>query len=138
MVKRLSSVRGTIRAWRPGVVIGLTREGSKDFNHELVEKRLYRSEGSIEVWKALLEEERTVQRATDHAFTNWSYKRSVKNGDRRWKVQFPEMSSVKASANSDVKYSFTSAQDGEPLQDDVRLCLGNDLKKAQDHSQRHV
>ncbi|GKD91319.1 hypothetical protein Tco_1366826 [Tanacetum coccineum] len=49
-----------------------------------------------------------------------------------------EMESVKASANSDVKYSFTSAQDGEPLQDDVRLCLGNDLKKAQDHSQRHV
>ncbi|GJS73587.1 hypothetical protein Tco_0706428 [Tanacetum coccineum] len=45
---------------------------------------------------------------------------------------------VKASANSDVKYSFTSAQDGEPLQDDVRLCLGDDLKKAQDHSQRHV
>ncbi|GJU55041.1 hypothetical protein Tco_1228755 [Tanacetum coccineum] len=45
---------------------------------------------------------------------------------------------VKASANSDVKYSFTSAQDGKPLQDDVRLCLGNDLKKAQDHSQRHV
>ncbi|GJX88373.1 hypothetical protein Tco_0340387 [Tanacetum coccineum] len=41
---------------------------------------------------------------------------------------------VKASANSDVKYSFTSAQDGEPLQDDVRLCLGNDLKKAQDHN----
>ncbi|GJS18813.1 hypothetical protein Tco_0413285 [Tanacetum coccineum] len=49
-----------------------------------------------------------------------------------------EIPSVKASANSDVKYSFTSAQDGEPLQDDVRLCLGNDLKKAQDHSQRHV
>ncbi|GKC44461.1 hypothetical protein Tco_1062183, partial [Tanacetum coccineum] len=48
-----------------------------------------------------------------------------------------EILSVKASANSDVKYSFTSAQDGEPLQDDVRLCLGNDLKKAQDHSQRH-
>ncbi|GJX82094.1 retrovirus-related pol polyprotein from transposon TNT 1-94 [Tanacetum coccineum] len=45
-----------------------------------------------------------------------------------------EMESVKASANSDVKYSFTSAQDGEPLQDDVRLCLGNDLKKAQDHT----
>ncbi|GJW51774.1 hypothetical protein Tco_0093125 [Tanacetum coccineum] len=30
-------------------------------------------------------------------------------------------------------YSFTSAQDGDPLQDDVRLCLGDDLKKAQDH-----
>ncbi|GKA11532.1 hypothetical protein Tco_0691078 [Tanacetum coccineum] len=27
---------------------------------------------------------------------------------------------VKASANSDVMYSFTSAQDGDPLQDDVR------------------
>ncbi|GJS02322.1 hypothetical protein Tco_0318830 [Tanacetum coccineum] len=45
---------------------------------------------------------------------------------------------VKASANSDVMYSFTSAQDGDPLQDDVRLCLGNDLKKAQDHSQRQA
>ncbi|GJU37989.1 reverse transcriptase domain-containing protein [Tanacetum coccineum] len=40
---------------------------------------------------------------------------------------------VKASANSDVMYFFTSAQDGNPLQDDVRLCLGDDLKKAQDH-----
>ncbi|GJV90382.1 hypothetical protein Tco_1538195 [Tanacetum coccineum] len=45
---------------------------------------------------------------------------------------------VKASANSDVMYFFTSAQDGDPLQDDVRLCLGDDLKKAQDHSQRQV
>ncbi|GJZ28389.1 hypothetical protein Tco_0573036 [Tanacetum coccineum] len=42
---------------------------------------------------------------------------------------------VKASANSDIMYFFTSAQDGDPLQDDVRLCLGDDLKKAQDHSQ---
>ncbi|GJX16886.1 hypothetical protein Tco_0217718 [Tanacetum coccineum] len=49
-----------------------------------------------------------------------------------------EIPSVKASANSDVMYSFTSAQDGDPLQDDVRLCLGNDLKKAQDHSQRQA
>ncbi|GJY90083.1 hypothetical protein Tco_0505279, partial [Tanacetum coccineum] len=30
------------------------------------------------------------------------------------------------------------AQDGDPLQDDVRLCLGDDLKKAQDHNQRQV
>ncbi|GJS89306.1 hypothetical protein Tco_0771942 [Tanacetum coccineum] len=43
---------------------------------------------------------------------------------------------VKASANSDVMYFFTSAQDGDPLQDDVRLCLGDDLKKTQDHSKR--
>ncbi|GJZ00730.1 hypothetical protein Tco_0518159 [Tanacetum coccineum] len=40
---------------------------------------------------------------------------------------------VKASANSDIMYFFTSTQDGDPLQDDVRLCLGDDLKKAQDH-----
>ncbi|GJS64395.1 putative reverse transcriptase domain-containing protein, partial [Tanacetum coccineum] len=49
-----------------------------------------------------------------------------------------EIPCVKASANSDVMYSFTSAQDGNPLQDDVRLCLGDDLKKAQDHSQRQA
>ncbi|GJW73648.1 hypothetical protein Tco_0133018 [Tanacetum coccineum] len=45
---------------------------------------------------------------------------------------------VKASANSDVMYFFTSAQDGDQLQGDVRLCLGDDLKKAQDHNQRQV
>ncbi|GJT76155.1 hypothetical protein Tco_1042880 [Tanacetum coccineum] len=45
---------------------------------------------------------------------------------------------VKASANSDVMYFFTSAQDGDPSQDDVRLCLDDDLKKAQDHSQRQA
>ncbi|GJR00569.1 putative reverse transcriptase domain-containing protein [Tanacetum coccineum] len=49
-----------------------------------------------------------------------------------------EMEGVKASANSDIVYFFTSAQDGDPLQDDVRLCLGDDLKKAQDHNQRQV
>ncbi|GJV39133.1 hypothetical protein Tco_1417573, partial [Tanacetum coccineum] len=45
---------------------------------------------------------------------------------------------VKASANSDIEYFFTSAHHGDPLQDDVRLCLGDDLKKAQDHNQRQV
>ncbi|GKE47367.1 hypothetical protein Tco_1478625 [Tanacetum coccineum] len=29
-----------------------------------------------------------------------------------------------------------NSQDGDPLQDDLRLCLGDDLKKAQDHNQR--
>ncbi|GJZ39044.1 hypothetical protein Tco_0585607, partial [Tanacetum coccineum] len=53
-------------------------------------------------------------------------------------IPVPEMLSVKASANSDIVYFFTSAQDGDPLQDDVRLCLGDDLKKAQDHNQRQV
>ncbi|GJY31312.1 hypothetical protein Tco_0414807 [Tanacetum coccineum] len=37
---------------------------------------------------------------------------------------------VKAFTNSDIVYFFTSAQDGDPLQDDVRLCVGDDLKKA--------
>ncbi|GKA02529.1 hypothetical protein Tco_0675194 [Tanacetum coccineum] len=45
---------------------------------------------------------------------------------------------VKASANSDVMNFFTSAQDGDPSQDDVRLCLGDDLKKAQDQCQRQA
>ncbi|GJW86445.1 hypothetical protein Tco_0161785 [Tanacetum coccineum] len=36
---------------------------------------------------------------------------------------------VKASANSDIVYFFISAQDGDPLQDDVRICLGVDLRK---------
>ncbi|GKF95520.1 hypothetical protein Tco_0288255, partial [Tanacetum coccineum] len=49
-----------------------------------------------------------------------------------------EIPSVKASANSDVMFFFTSAQDDDLSQDDVRLCLGDDLKKAQDHSQRQV
>ncbi|GKD36649.1 hypothetical protein Tco_1252158, partial [Tanacetum coccineum] len=44
----------------------------------------------------------------------------------------------KASANSSIVYFFTSAQDGDPLQDDVRLCLADDLKKAQDHNQRQA
>ncbi|GJW50088.1 hypothetical protein Tco_0091439 [Tanacetum coccineum] len=45
---------------------------------------------------------------------------------------------VKASANTDIMYFFTSARDGDQLQDDVRLCLGDDLNKAQDHNQRQV
>ncbi|GJZ97927.1 hypothetical protein Tco_0670380 [Tanacetum coccineum] len=59
-----------------------------------------------------------------------------KDGDGDGNSQF--LRCVKASANSDVMYFFTSAQDGDPSQDDVRLCLGDDLKKAQDHSQRQA
>ncbi|GKC41563.1 hypothetical protein Tco_1059285, partial [Tanacetum coccineum] len=55
------------------------------------------------------------------------------DGDGNSQCAAPQISSVKASANSDVMYFFTSAQDGDLLQDDVRLCLGDDLKKAQDH-----
>ncbi|GJX35734.1 hypothetical protein Tco_0247291 [Tanacetum coccineum] len=47
-----------------------------------------------------------------------------------------EIPSVKASANSDIVYFFTSAQDGNTLQDDERLDLADDLMKAQVHNQR--
>ncbi|GJY80516.1 hypothetical protein Tco_0493267 [Tanacetum coccineum] len=39
---------------------------------------------------------------------------------------------VKASANSDIIFFFTSAQDGNKLLDDERLSLADDLKKAHD------
>ncbi|GKC29275.1 hypothetical protein Tco_1036569 [Tanacetum coccineum] len=41
----------------------------------------------------------------------------------------------KASAHSDIIYFFTSAQDGDISQDNERLYLADDLKKAQDHNQ---
>ncbi|GJT67156.1 hypothetical protein Tco_1018636 [Tanacetum coccineum] len=44
-------------------------------------------------------------------------------------------SSVKASANSDIIFFFTSAQDGNKLLDDERLSLADDLKKAHDQNQ---
>ncbi|GJW23682.1 reverse transcriptase domain-containing protein [Tanacetum coccineum] len=46
-----------------------------------------------------------------------------------------EIPSVKASANSDIIFFFTSAQDGNKLLDDERLSLADDLKKAHDHNQ---
>ncbi|GJT57360.1 hypothetical protein Tco_0992414 [Tanacetum coccineum] len=46
-----------------------------------------------------------------------------KNGDEGWKFPVPEMSMHKLA---------------DPSQDDVRLCLGDDLKKAQDHSKRQA
>ncbi|GJX44603.1 hypothetical protein Tco_0261279 [Tanacetum coccineum] len=45
-------------------------------------------------------------------------------GRREGERQVPHKG-VKASANSDVMCFFTSAQDGDPSQDDVRLCLGD-------------
>ncbi|GJT29372.1 hypothetical protein Tco_0909647 [Tanacetum coccineum] len=46
-----------------------------------------------------------------------------------------EIPSVKASANSDIIFFFTSAQDGNKLLDDERLSLADDLKKAHDQNQ---
>ncbi|GJS12583.1 hypothetical protein Tco_0407055 [Tanacetum coccineum] len=45
------------------------------------------------------------------------------------------VTSVKASANSVIIFFFTSAQDGNRLLDDERLCLDDDLKKAHDQNQ---
>ncbi|GKC71762.1 hypothetical protein Tco_1117645 [Tanacetum coccineum] len=42
---------------------------------------------------------------------------------------------VKASANSDIIFFFTSAQDGNRFLYDERLSLADDLKKAHDHNQ---
>ncbi|GJS86607.1 hypothetical protein Tco_0769243 [Tanacetum coccineum] len=49
-----------------------------------------------------------------------------------------EIPSVKASANSDIIFFFTSAQDGNRLLDDERLSLADDLKKAHDQNQNKV
>ncbi|GKE17065.1 hypothetical protein Tco_1424642, partial [Tanacetum coccineum] len=53
----------------------------------------------------------------------------LKDGDEDGNSQF---------LRCQVMYFFTIAQDSDPSQDDVRLCLGDDLKKAQDHSQRQA
>ncbi|GJV58637.1 retrovirus-related pol polyprotein from transposon TNT 1-94 [Tanacetum coccineum] len=74
---------------------------------------------------------------TDHAFYFIGDIRLVRLDNLKMEMEM-EIPSVKASANSDIVYFFTSAQDGDPLQDDVRLCLADDLKKAQDHNQRQV
>ncbi|GJV50357.1 putative ribonuclease H-like domain-containing protein [Tanacetum coccineum] len=49
-----------------------------------------------------------------------------------------EIPSVKASANSDIIFFFTSAQDGNKLLDDERLSLADDLKKAHDQNQNKM
>ncbi|GJW81040.1 hypothetical protein Tco_0145015 [Tanacetum coccineum] len=59
-------------------------------------------------------------------------------GDGKFPVPEMSMSKLRRGVTLDVHVLFTSAQDGDPLQDDVRLCLGDDLKKAQDHSQRQA
>ncbi|GJT73594.1 retrovirus-related pol polyprotein from transposon TNT 1-94 [Tanacetum coccineum] len=103
---------------------------SKDFITAIekrIRQRIYRSLESFVGGRIRDIDYRLINRTTVSKRWRW-----------RWIFPVPEMSSVKASANSDIMYSFTSAQDGNPLQDDVRLCLGDDLKKAQDHCQRQA
>ncbi|GKB84644.1 hypothetical protein Tco_0956916 [Tanacetum coccineum] len=97
---------------------------SKDFQSQQRDKTTYNKKGSIEKHPS----ETKVFHNEDG---NPGYEPNHQTSSRPHK-------GVKASANSDVMYFFTSAQDGDPSQDDVRLCLGDDLKKAQDHSQRQA
>ncbi|GJZ50448.1 hypothetical protein Tco_0604638 [Tanacetum coccineum] len=46
-----------------------------------------------------------------------------------------EIPCVKAFANSDIIFFFTSVQEGNRLLDDERSCLDDDLKKAHDQNQ---
>ncbi|GJY36376.1 hypothetical protein Tco_0421754 [Tanacetum coccineum] len=62
--------------------------------------------------------------------------RSFKDGDGDGDSHYERShKGVKASANSDIIFFFTSAQDGNRLLDDERLSLADDLKKAHDHNQ---
>ncbi|GJT22547.1 hypothetical protein Tco_0892484 [Tanacetum coccineum] len=64
---------------------------------------------------------------------------SFKDGDGDGDTHYERShKGVKASANSDIVYFFTSAQDGNTLQDDERLDLADDLIKAKVHNQRQV
>ncbi|GJV71132.1 hypothetical protein Tco_1491127 [Tanacetum coccineum] len=65
-----------------------------------------------------------------------SKSRSFKDGDGDGDTHYERShKGVKASANSDIIFFFTSAQDGNKLLDDERLSLADDLKKAHDQNQ---
>ncbi|GKA91792.1 hypothetical protein Tco_0813717 [Tanacetum coccineum] len=58
----------------------------------------------------------------------------TQQGYRKWRgemdIPVPEMQ-VSKLPQTLISCIFTSAQDGNPLQDDVRLCLGDDSRKPQ-------
>ncbi|GJT19178.1 hypothetical protein Tco_0877884 [Tanacetum coccineum] len=60
--------------------------------------------------------------------------RSISSDHLKMEMEM-EIPSVKDSANSDIIFFFTSAQDGNKLLDDERLSLADDLKKAHDQNQ---
>ncbi|GJV05962.1 hypothetical protein Tco_1343618 [Tanacetum coccineum] len=52
-------------------------------------------------------------------------------------MEFPVTEMSSQSPNAKTRPTLVmNAQNGDTLQDDVRLCLADDLKKAQDHNQR--
>ncbi|GJT92297.1 reverse transcriptase domain-containing protein [Tanacetum coccineum] len=126
-----------IRAWRLEVARGDKRR-SKDFINRQSRKD-YRTRRTNHSPKKLHPSETIVFHNEDGNPARANIKQALgylKDGDGDGNSQ--PHKGVKASANSDVMYFFTNAQDGDPSQDDVRLCLGDDLKRAQDHSQRQA
>ncbi|GJS65892.1 hypothetical protein Tco_0680456 [Tanacetum coccineum] len=87
---------------------------SKDFLTAIREKD-YQTEGSIEDLESFVGgENKRIMTTSDQA----EQRDDIDIVKMEMEMEIP---SVKASANSDVKYSFTSAQDGEPLQDDAAI-----------------
>ncbi|GJY00675.1 hypothetical protein Tco_0358827, partial [Tanacetum coccineum] len=137
--RKLMRLNELHKAWRLGSGQRMTREEAKTSSQQL--RKDYRSEGSIEdtypillsfthcgnksilrvlrIILVILPEhpsETIVFHNEDGNPARANIKQalgSFKDGDR--------YTSVQASANSDVMYFFTSAQDGDPSQDDVRL-----------------
>ncbi|GJT39597.1 retrovirus-related pol polyprotein from transposon TNT 1-94 [Tanacetum coccineum] len=70
------------------------------------------------------------------AYADADHTGSFKDGDGDGDTHYERShKGVKASANSDIIFFFTSAQDGNKLLDDERLSLADDLKKAHDQNQ---
>ncbi|GJS35912.1 hypothetical protein Tco_0534294 [Tanacetum coccineum] len=67
------------------------------------------------------------------------YKISEKDFKNLHPNDFEDLDILKMEMEMEIRStSDINAQDGNPVQDDVRLCLSDDLKKAQDHSQGQV
>ncbi|GJW19673.1 retrovirus-related pol polyprotein from transposon TNT 1-94 [Tanacetum coccineum] len=74
----------------------------------------------------------------DYVIFGLPFSGSFKDGDGDGDTHYERShKGVKASANSDIIFFFTSAQDGNKLLDDERLSLADDLKKAHDQNQNN-
>ncbi|GJT48941.1 hypothetical protein Tco_0975098 [Tanacetum coccineum] len=120
----------------------LPRLGMKSLTPETL-KRL--QEGEDEALTASADVPSSVTETTDTTSTlpppppplqkpTGSFKDGDGDGDTHYERSHK---GVKASANSDIIFFFTSAQDGNKLLDDERLSLADDLKKAHDQNQNN-
>ncbi|GJR78078.1 retrovirus-related pol polyprotein from transposon TNT 1-94 [Tanacetum coccineum] len=121
----------------------LPRLGMKSLTPETL-KRL--QEGEDEALTASADVPSSVTETTDTTSTlpppppplqkpTGSFKDGDGDGDTHYERSHK---GVKASANSDIIFFFTSAQDGNKLLDDERLSLADDLKKAHDQKSKQV